>query len=249
MKINKIYNEDCLETMKRMPDNFINLVVTDPPYLISYKTNHRKDKEHDYCSEIQGHNDPELIKDYIRECYRILKNNTALYMFCSFDRVDFFKQELEKYFNIKNMIIWVKNNWTAGDLGAQFGKQYEILFLVNKGRCKFKGKRITDVWHFNRIAGNSQLHQNEKPVSLIKRCIEKHSNKGDLIFDGFAGSFTTAVASIKTNRNWICIEKDKKLCDVGEKRIKEELSQGDFFRDDIHSYDSVFSAIANKQKE
>ena len=58
-----------------------------------------------------------------------------MYMFCNCDKVDFFKQELENAgFKIKNMIIWVKNNWTAGDLKAQFGKQYEIIFLVNKGR-------------------------------------------------------------------------------------------------------------------
>lgn len=60
---------------------------------------------------------------YIKECYRVLKNNTAIYMFCSFDKVDFFKAEIEKYFDIKNIIIWKKNNHTAGDLEAQFGKQ------------------------------------------------------------------------------------------------------------------------------
>ena len=114
--LNQIIEGDCLEVMRDIPDKSVDLVVTDPPYLIEYKTNHRKDKNHDFCSTIQNDNNPELIKDYIAECYRIMKDNTAIYMFCSFDKVDFFKQELEKHFTIKNMIVWVKNNHTAGDL-------------------------------------------------------------------------------------------------------------------------------------
>jgi site-specific DNA-methyltransferase (adenine-specific) len=67
LELNKIYNEDCLETMKRMEDNSIDLIVTDTPYLISYKSGLRKDKKHDFCSEIIGDNDPQLIKNYIKE--------------------------------------------------------------------------------------------------------------------------------------------------------------------------------------
>lgn len=70
MKVDIIYNEDCIQGMKKLPDNSIDLIVTDPPYLINYKTNHRK-KEHDFCKEIIGDNDPNLIKNYIKECYRI----------------------------------------------------------------------------------------------------------------------------------------------------------------------------------
>lgn len=133
MEVNKIYNVDVLEFMSTLSDESIDLVVTDPPYLISYKSNHRKDRGHKFSTTIANDNNPELIKTYIKECYRVLKNNTAIYMFCSFDKVDFFKTEIEKYFNIKNIIIWKKNNHTAGDLEAQFGKQYEMIILANKG--------------------------------------------------------------------------------------------------------------------
>ena len=171
----KLYCDDCLNIMKQIDNESIDLIVTDPPYLIKYKTNRRKNKDHDFCSEILNDDNEQLIIDYIRECYRILKNNTAMYMFCNCDKVDFFKQELENAgFKIKNMIIWVKNNWTAGDLKAQFGKQYEIIFLVNKGRKCFNGKRITDVWMFDKISGKKQLHQNQKPVDLLKQCILKN---------------------------------------------------------------------------
>ena len=197
----KLYCDDCLNIMKQIENESIDLIVTDPPYLIKYKTNRRKNKDHDFCSEILNDDNEQLIIDYIRECYRILKNNTAMYMFCNCDKVDFFKQELENAgFKIKNMIIWVKNNWTAGDLKAQFGKQYEIIFLVNKGRKCFNGKRITDVWMFDKISGKKQLHQNQKPVDLLKQCILKHSDENDIIFDGFMGSGSTGVACIETNR-------------------------------------------------
>jgi len=221
-KENQVYNIDCLELMKNIPNNYIDLIVTDPPYLINYKTNYRKDKTHDFCTHIENDNNPQLIIHYIKECYRIMKDNTAMYMFCSFDKVDFFKQELEKYFNIKNMIIWVKNNWTTGDLEAQYGKQYEIIFLVNKGRSLFNGKRITDIWNFDRISSDKLIHQNEKPIKLIRQCIEKHSKEGDIAFDGFMGSGTTALACKQLNRRFLGCELEKKYCDIINKRLSQE---------------------------
>ena len=218
----KLYCDDCLNIMKQIENESIDLIVTDPPYLIKYKTNYRKNKDHDFCSEILNDDNEQLIINYIRECYRILKNNTAMYMFCNCDKVDFFKQELENAgFKIKNMIIWVKNNWTAGDLKAQFGKQYEIIFLVNKGRKCFNGKRITDVWMFDRISGKKQLHQNQKPVDLLKQCILKHSDENDIIFDGFMGSGSTGVACIETNRKFIGVELDKKYFEIAKERIEK----------------------------
>lgn len=215
---------DCIEGMKKIKDSSVDLIVTDPPYLISYKTNYRKDKNHEFNNVIENDNNPELISAYIKECYRILKEDKAMYMFCSFDKVEFFKTELEKYFNIKNMIIWVKNNWTAGDLEAQFGKQYEIIFLVNKGRAKFKGERITDVWHFKRVPSSELIHQNQKPVDLIRQCILKHSEVDDLIFDGFMGSGTTAIAAIEEQRKFIGFEIDKDKYDKSFKRVDYALN-------------------------
>src|SRR5699024_10287383 len=202
MELNRIYNEDCLEGMKDIPDSSIDLIVTDPPYLINYKTGGRKDKEHRFTKVILNDDNEDLIKDYIKECYRILKDDTAMYMFCSAAKVDFFKTELEKYFAMKNMIIWEKDNHTAGDLESAFGRKYEIVFLVNKGIKKINGKRLGDVWKFKRVLGDKQVHQNQKPIELIEQCIEKHSDENDIIFDGFMGSGTTAVAALNTNRQY-----------------------------------------------
>ena len=223
MELNKIYNEDCIEGMKNISDNSIDLIVTDPPYLVKYKTGRRKDKSHKFTKEILNDDNEQLLKDYIKECHRIMKNDTAMYMFCSSNKVDFFKQELEKYFTIKNMIIWVKNSHTAGDLQSAFGRKYEIVFLVNKGRSKFNGTRLTDVWEFKRVAGKGQLHQNQKPVEMIEQCIEKHSNENDVVFDGFMGSGTTAIACINTNRNYIGFELDEEYYETSTKRINNHV--------------------------
>ena len=229
MELNRIYNEDCLEGMKRIPDGSVDLIVTDPPYLMNYKTGRRKDKTHRFNDVILNDDNEQLITDYVKECYRILKEDTAMYLFCSSNKVDFFKRELEKLFSIKNMIIWVKNNHTAGDLESAFGRKYEIVFLVNKGQRKFNGERLTDIWEFPRVSGDGQLHQNQKPIELIKRCIDKHSNVGDVVFDGFMGSGTTAAAALDTNRNYIGFELDEYYFNVAEKRIKNHTTQTDIF--------------------
>ena len=202
-------------------DKSIDMIVTDPPYLISYKTNYRKNKVHDFCSEILNDDNEKLIVDYINECFRIMKPNTAMYMFCSSKTMDFFKQCAEDTgFKVKNIIIWVKNNWTAGDLTAQFGQQYEPILLLNKGRCPFNGKRLTDVWSFPRVAGKKQVHQNQKPIELIEQCIMKHSVENAVIFDGFLGSGTTAIACINTDRNYIGFELDENYYNIATERIK-----------------------------
>ena len=223
MELNKIYNEDCIKGMKNIENNSVDLIVTDPPYLVKYKTGRRKDKSHKFTKEILNDDNDQLLKDYIKECHRIMKDDTAMYMFCSSNKVDFFKQELDQYFTIKNMIIWVKNNHTAGDLQSAFGRKYEIVFLVNKGRSKFNGTRLTDVWEFKRVAGKGQLHQNQKPVEMIEQCIEKHSNENDVVFDGFMGSGTTAIACINTNRNYIGFELDEEYYETSIKRINNHV--------------------------
>lgn len=215
----ELIHDDCLHYMATMEDESVDLVVTDPPYLMDYKTGRRKDKTHKFCTTIEGDNNPDLISDYIKECYRIMKPNTAMYMFCNSNKVTFFVTELEKYFNMRNIIVWVKNNHTAGDLRYAFGKKHEFIILVNKGEAPIQGLRINDVWKHDKIVGKSQLHQNQKPTDLIRECISKHSQPNDIVFDGFAGSGTTAVAARDLKRQYICIEKDEEYYNIAKKRL------------------------------
>jgi site-specific DNA-methyltransferase (adenine-specific) len=225
MKRNYLYKKNCIEVMEDFKECSIDLIVTDPPYLINYKTGYRKNKNHKFCSTINNDDNFILIEKYIKECYRILKDNSAMYIFCSQQQEDFFKKCLkDSRFTIKNMIIWVKNNWTAGDLKCSYGKQYEIIYYVNKGKKEINGKRLSDVWNFPRVSGNSQLHSNQKPVSLIKRCIEKSSNIKDLVFDGFAGSGTTGEASKLLDRDFILCENDPYYINIIEKRLNKNIN-------------------------
>lgn len=228
--IEKLIHDDCLSYMATMDDESVDMVVTDPPYLMEYKTGRRNGKPdkialdqsktvHKFSTTIQGDNDPELISNYIAECNRIMKNNTAIYLFCNSNKISFFMDEMAKHFSIRNLIVWVKNNHTAGDLKYAFGKKHEFIILANKGAAPFYGKRINDVWNFDKVVGKEQLHQNQKPIKLIQRCISKHSEKNDIIFDGFGGSGTTALAARALDRQYICIEKDEGYYNVAKKRL------------------------------
>ena len=223
MELNKIYNGDCIVGMQSLSSCSIDLVVTDPPYLMKYKTNRRKDKSHRYCKEIAGDNDFELIEAYIKECYRVLKDNSAMYMFCNANQIAFFIETAkEAGFKLKNIIVWVKDEHTAGDLYAAFGKKYEFILLLNKGRRIFNGKRLTDVWSFSRVPWQHQIHQNQKPLALLEQCIEYHSDEGDVILDGFMGSGSTAIAARNLGRNFIGWEIDKEYYDVAIERLRTE---------------------------
>ena len=178
MKDIELWNGDCLELMSKIADKSVDMVLTDPPYLINYKTGHRKDKNHKFCTCIKGDDDFDLITNYVKECFRIMKENTAIYMFCNSEHIDFFKSELEKYFKIKNIIVWVKNDWSAGDLENAFGKQYEFMIYASKGLSKIRGKRFSDVWYFDRVTGNDLMHQNQKPIPLLKQAIISSSDRG-----------------------------------------------------------------------
>lgn len=233
MEINKVYNKDCILLLDEMikEGQLVDCVITDPPYLINYKTNHRKDKEHKFCKTIANDNNPDLISDVIERLYDVMKQDTALYMFCGSDKVDFFKQEVEKFFTVKNIIVWDKGNWTAGDLEAQFGKQYEFIIYANKGRAKFNESvtRYSDVWRIPREVGANQIHQNQKPENVINRMLKIHTKEGDVVLDPFMGSFTTAVACHKMKRNFIGAELDKEYWELGQKRLEYEQNQISLF--------------------
>ena len=218
----KLYQGDCLEVMDKLIEQGVKVdaIITDPPYLIQYKTNRRKNKNHEFCSQIK--NDKEFNYEYLFNKFNlILKDNCPIYIFGSWKTEPYFRERLERHFKHKNNIIWVKNNWTAGDLKAQYGQQYELIMLYNKGRSKFKEKRYSDVWNFNKIVGNKQLHQNQKPVSVIERIVSNSTNENDLILDCFMGSGTTGVACKKLNRNFIGIELDEKYYNIAKERIDD----------------------------
>ena len=233
LELDKIYNMDCLDGMRLMKEQGIKVdcVITDPPYLIGYKTNSRKDKSHKFCNVIKNDNNPQLIKDLIPLLYDVMKDDTPLYMFSGSDHIDFFLQEVKRFFTVKNIIVWDKCGHTMGDLEAQYGKGYEFIIYANKGRAVFNDdvKRPVDIIRVARVTGNEQIHQNQKPVDLIAKILNIHSKENDLVFDPFIGSGTTAVACHKLKRHYIGFELDKEYFDLANERLDKVKAQLNIF--------------------
>ena len=200
---NKIICGDCLEAMKDIPDNSVDLILTDPPYGMNFQSNYRKIK---YDKIKNDNNFPLWI---FEEFNRIARK--AVYVFCRWDNLG----ELPKP---KSVLAWVKNNWSMGDLKHEHGRQWEAICFYPQKEHEFI-KRIPDVIRANRTGNN--LHPTEKPVDLMMQIIQ--ANKGDLILDPFLGSGTTAVACKQLKRNYIGIEISEKYCKIAEERLRQEI--------------------------
>lgn len=221
----EIIQGDCLDVLPKLEKESIDLIITDPPYLMNYHTGHRLNKNHDFCKPIMNDNNPSVISEVIPLLFDVLKDGGALYMFCNSNHIDFFKQEIEKHFKVKNILIWIKNNWSAGDLKGAYAKKTEFIIFAVKGRHLLNGGRDTDTLYYDRVVGNMQLHQNQKPVDLINFLINKSSQTEDTVLDGFMGSGTTGVACMETNRNFIGIELDENYYNIAKQRIQEAKEQ------------------------
>ena len=223
----KLIHGDCLEEMRKLIDEGVkvDMICTDPPYLMNYKTGRRKDKTHDFCKPIANDTNFELIKDIMPLLFELLNQGGAIYMFCNANHIDYFKQQIEQHFVLKNILIWVKNNWSAGDLKGAYAKQTEFILYAVKGRHILNGARDTDTLYYNRVVGNMQLHQNQKPVDLCKYLINKSSNENDTVLDCFMGSGSTGVACLQTNRNFIGIELEEKYYNIAKKRCSNYQSK------------------------
>lgn len=219
--INHITLGNCLEVMKRIPDNSVDLILTDPPYLINYKSNHRKEK----FDRISNDTNPEFILEYLKECFRILKDNSSAYVFCDYKTIDFFKPAFELGFNLKNILIWVKNNWGMGDLTGAYAHQYEMILFGHKGRSLLRSKRYTDIILSDRVDPNKMVHPTEKPIELLEFLILNSTDENDIVFDGCAGSGTTLIAAKNTKRSFIGIELEEAHYLTALKRIENHQEQ------------------------
>jgi len=204
--INNVNCIDWQDGIKQVLDNSIDLVVTDPPYGMKFQSNYRKVKH----KSIQNDDNLDWLYGWAVELKRVCKDEAHLYVFCSWHNVDIFKQELGAYFKIKNILIWEKNNTGMGDLEGDYAPKYEMIIFCSNGIKKLNGGRDANILKAKRT-GNEN-HPTEKPVNLISYLIEKSSNKGDLVLDTFAGSFSTAQACKQKERNFICFEIEKDYC-------------------------------------
>lgn len=206
-------NGDCLALIKKIRTASLGGVITDPPYGMNFQSHRRKNE----YEKIANDDNLDWLEEYFKEIYRCLKDNTAIYCFCSWHNVDIFKQAFEKYFKLKNILIWVKNNHGSGDLKAGYAPKYEMILYGNKGRCCFRKGRKEDVMFFNKT--KNEFHPTEKPIDLIEELLLNSTEENDWIFDGFMGSGSVGVACKNNNRNFIGFEIDKNYFNIAESRI------------------------------
>jgi len=232
--INKIILGDCLDIMKDIPDSSINLIITDPPYGIDYQSNRQAiDRKRSnqrkgdvnirqkYFSKIK--NDVEVPVEWIKESFRVLKGNSALYVFCRWDKIQKIIDYAESVgFKTKNFIILRKSNHGMGDLKGQYAPTYEGLLYFSKDR-HILHKRLNDVIDVPvKFSGSIRLHPNEKPESWFMPFIENSSEIKDTILDPFVGSGTMAMVFKNLDRKFIGIEKDEKYYQVACERIGQK---------------------------
>ncbi len=207
--INEITCCDCLDLMKIIPDKAIDLILTDPPYGIgkieSYgqgnKAQGKKQKDYTWNDKIPS-------KEIFDEMFRISKHQIIW-------GGNYFVEYLK---NSPSWIVWDKENggtdfadcelaWTSFKTAVRkFKWRWSGMLQEQMGRKK--------EW---------RPHPTQKPIELMRWCLSKYSEEGMLIFDGFAGSFTTAVACKDLKRNFISCDLEEEYCKIGKERMKQQL--------------------------
>ena len=220
--MNKIICGDCLEVMKEIPNERVDLILTDPFY-VPPNIFQWKNFDDFYW---------EFNKEWLLETKRIVKKNYHFFItFSSEDMARFESLLKELNFDIKSRIVWHYRN-AGGRCRAQdrFGKTYEFIFHCSKDKNlnfpeKWDDKRF-DVQTMAIPQSNfkeGKYHQFQKPLNLIKRLIEFGSNENEIILDPFIGSGTTALACKEMNRNFIGIEINPDYCKIAEERLAQGI--------------------------
>lgn len=245
---NRIYFGDCVKEMKKLQDECVDLIVTDPPYTIkkdfgkgTIDVNENKFKE--WCDE------------WIKECARLLKSNGSIYVCINWEASSIIEAILKKYFIVLNRITWkrdkgrgAKKNWKNNMEDIWFAtKSDDYTFNIDAVKIEkpviapyvdehgepkdwkiVNGKKVrlthpSNIWTdlvvpFWSMAENTE-HPTQKPEKLIERIILASSNKNELVFDPFAGSGTTLVVAKKLGRKYLGFEVEKKFYVLASKRL------------------------------
>lgn len=230
LELNKIYNEDCITGMKKIDDESIDLLVTDPPYKVTSRGNAGNSggmlrKKSSMQGNIFEYNDTKP-QEYIPEFYRILKDGSHCYIMTNHVNLQsILNTATECGFKFIKSLIWNKGNKI---MGQYYMSQFEYILFFRKG----KGKKINncgtaDILNIpnkkSKDENGKNLHDTEKPIELMQILIENSSQENEIVLDPFVGIGSTAIACIKTNRNYIGFEIDKKYYDIANRRIKEYL--------------------------
>ena len=240
IEINKIYNENCLDTLSRIDDNSIDLVITSPPYNMNLRIRNGK-----YCSrqivkefstKYDGFDDNMPIDEYYDFHLKVLKEllRTSSIIFYNIQIVTgskraFFKiiGELSDY--LKDIVVWDKGYAQPAMAQRVLNRRTELILIFDAHnaisrqfkKANFERGRLDDIWQIKRGKKITGSHSAVFPEQLVKTIIENFSNEGDLVYDPFMGTGTTAVVAKKLKRKYIGSELLPKYFEIINSRIME----------------------------
>ena len=199
---------DSDSVAKLMDGQKADMVFTDPPYGINYKSNHRKSNSKTQFDILE--NDDKFL-DFKANLILYTKENSAWFVWTSHQVYPIWREMYEDFYI--NTIIWNKGKMSMGDLNS-YGNNYEMALFCSQGKPKLKGERKKAIWEINVESGSEYVHPTQKPISLSAYAIPDLINKNDLVLDLFLGSGSTMVASHQLKRKCYGMELDPKYCQV-----------------------------------
>ena len=203
----KVTHGDCLKVLRQLPDACVDLVFTDPPYLVRY---------HDRSGRRVPNDDNTLwMFPAFAELYRVLKPDSYAISFYGWGKAErFLSVWRECGFRPVGHFVWVKR---YASCVRRVQMKHEQAYLLAKGNPLPPASPPADVlpWSYT---GN-RLHPTQKPVASLTPIIEAFSPIGGLVVDAFAGSGSTGVAARQCRRRFLLIEKDAAYCRTAQERL------------------------------
>jgi site-specific DNA-methyltransferase (adenine-specific) len=232
-----LINGDCIEHLSSIEDKSVDLILIDPPYLISRDSNFKKVSssakqemitKYDISIDFGDWDKEELDWNFLfKEYVRILKKGGTIIVFYDIWKSSEIKEIADK-FKLKQPRIgaWVKTNPVPiNSKNNYLSNASEYFFTFIKGsKPTFNSQYDKGFYHYPICHGRERYdHPTQKPLRLIMDLIEKHSNPGDLVLDTFAGTGTVGEACQILNRDCILIERDEKYFNIIEQRLNKNI--------------------------
>jgi DNA modification methylase len=207
---NQVIHGDCNEVLKTLPDESVDLVITDPPYFVSYRDRHGRAIAND------GANDHAAVLGAFYELYRVLRPHSYCVSFYGWQAVGrFFNAWVGAGFVPVGHIVWHKSYASNTRV---LRARHEQAYLLAKGRPAVPAKPIDDVqpWTYS---GNKN-HPTEKSVDILTPLVRAFSREGAVVMDSFCGSGSTLVAAALENRRYLGIDVEAKHVAVAQRRLQ-----------------------------